>query len=97
MDETITLSTDSGALTVPENASPEQVAAIVAAVGAHIRDQRAAAALAADSGSDEETWDGNRFSFAGRLEGLNGSGNRVPRTAPTDGWTAAGRRDRFNR
>jgi hypothetical protein len=92
-----TVSTEAGQLTVPARASPEEAAAIAAAVGAHIQDQRRAAALAAQSGDDEETWDGERFAFAGRLEGLTGCGARVPREAPTDKWTATGRRDRFNR
>ncbi len=95
MDDT-TVSTDARRLNVPESATSEQVAAIAAAVGAHIRDQHAAAALAANA-EDGETWDGERFAFAGRVEGLTGRGVRVPRNAPTDRWTAAGRRDRFNR
>jgi hypothetical protein len=97
MDDTLAVSTDGGQLTVPATASPEQVAAIAAAVGAHIQDQQAAATLGAQSEKDEESWDGDRFTFAGRLEGLTGCGARVPRNAPTDKWTATGRRDRFDR
>ncbi|MFC7059705.1 acc operon protein [Halovenus salina] len=93
-EEDRTVSTPAGDLSVPENASPAQAAAIAAAVGAHLRDQRVAAAAAADT-DDEESWDGERFAFAGRLEATTGRGDRVPRDAPTDRWTAAGRRDRF--
>jgi len=94
-DDTDTLSTDFGQLRVPERASPAEVAAIAAAIGAHVRDQRLAAATATDD--EEQTWDGERFAFAGRLEGLTGAAIRVPRTAPTDKWTATGRRDRYDR
>jgi hypothetical protein len=89
-------STDAAELTVPADATPAQTAAIAAAIGAHVRDQRVAAALAREE-SNEDTWDGNRFQFAGRLEGLTGCPRRVPRGAPTDKWTATGRRDRYGR
>jgi hypothetical protein len=95
-EEDPTVSTPAGRLSIPASASPAQVAAIAAAVGAHIRDQRVATAAAADT-DDEETWDGKRFAFAGRLEATTDCSGRVPRAAPTDRWTAAGRRDRFNR
>ncbi len=82
------------ALTVPADAGPEETAAITAAVGAHLRD-RAAAAAAAAADDDEETWDGRRWTFAGRTRTLDGRAARVPDGAPTDAWTAAGRADRF--
>lgn len=94
-DDTRSVSTDAGRLNVPERASPAEVAAIAAAIGAHLRDQRLAARVTAQD--DEETWDGDRFAFAGRLEGLTGETSRVPRDAPTDKWTATGRRDRYDR
>lgn len=78
-------------LTLPPDADAREAAAIAAAVGAHIRDQEAAAAAAAD----EETWDGERWSFAGRVERLQRRTVRVPGDAPTDAWSAAGRTDRF--
>ncbi|WP_348610494.1 acc operon protein [Halobaculum rarum] len=78
-------------LTLPDDADDEEAAAILAAVGAHVRDSEAAAAAA----GGEETWDGKRWAFAGRLEALGGRGARVPRGAPTDAWTASGRTDRF--
>lgn len=78
-------------LTLPPDADEREAAAIAAAVGAHLRDQEVAAAAA----GEEETWDGARWSFAGRVERLQGRTVRVPRTAPTDAWSAAGRTDRF--
>jgi hypothetical protein len=82
-------------LDIPENADPDEAAAIVAAIGAHMRDQEVAAAAAAAS-EDEETWQGEQWTFAGRIEGLQGrSIRRVPQGAPTDAWTAASRADRF--
>jgi hypothetical protein len=81
-------------LDIPENADSEEAAAIIAAIGAHMRDQEAAAAAA--DGDDEETWYGEKWTFAGRLEGLQGrSIRRVPDGTPTDAWTAASRADRF--
>ena len=80
-------------LTLPEDADDEEAAAIVAAVGAHVRDSEAAAAAAAGDGA--ETWDGRRWAFAGRLDSLRGRAMRVPEGAPTDAWTASGRGDRF--
>nr|WP_276302089.1 acc operon protein [Halorussus sp. DT80] len=63
------------------------------AIGAHLRDQEAAAA--AEAADDEETWQGKRWSFAGRLRGLQGRAGRVPKGAPTDAWASSGRTDRF--
>ncbi|ERH13255.1 MAG: hypothetical protein J07HB67_02293 [halophilic archaeon J07HB67] len=82
------------ALTLPADAGPEETAAILAAVGAHLRDRAAAAAAAADE-TDEETWDGRRWAFAGRTRALDGRATRVPDGAPTDAWAASGRTDRF--
>lgn len=81
-------------LTIPDDASDAEAAAIVAAVGAHLRDSEAAAAEAA-AGESEPTWDGERWTFAGRVERLRNRRVRVPDGAPTDAWTAAGRADRF--
>ena len=78
---------------LPDDASTQEAAAIVAAVGAHLTDRdRAAAAAAAES---EPTWEGKRWRFAGRMEATRGRTERVPASAPTDEWTAAGRSDRF--
>nr|WP_144060791.1 acc operon protein [Salinarchaeum sp. Harcht-Bsk1] len=78
---------------IPPSATTEEAAAIVAAVGAHIRDREAAAAAAAAGG--EPSWEGERFTFAGRIEQLQGRSVRVPADAPRDAWTASGRTDRF--
>ncbi|ADB60619.1 hypothetical protein Htur_1734 [Haloterrigena turkmenica DSM 5511] len=80
-------------LDVPDDASDEETAAIAAAIGAHLHDQALAAAAAAANG--EETWDDRRWSFAGRIRSQQHRTVRVPREAPTDPWTAAGRTDRF--
>lgn len=79
-------------LTLPDDADDEEAAAIAAAVAAHLRDQEAAAAAGAD---EEETWDGERWAFAARVEALQNRTVRVPDAAPTDGWAAAGRTDRL--
>jgi hypothetical protein len=92
--ETMELETEAGTLTLPPTATAEEAAAIAAAVGTHLSDQQAAAAaLAAQSG--EETWEGKRWGYAGRLEAVQGRAERVPANAPTDEWTASGRTERF--
>lgn len=80
-------------LDLPDSASRREAAAIAAAVGAHLR----AEALAAEADGEAGTgWDGRRWTFAGRVSGLQGRRSaRVPREAPTDGWAAAGRTDRY--
>ena len=80
-------------LDIPETADEAEAAAIAAAVGAHLHDHALAAAVAA--ASDEESWDDNRWSFAGRVQSQQQRTVRVPRDAPTNPWTAAGRTDRF--
>jgi hypothetical protein len=82
-----------GDLTIPDDATDEEAAAIAAAIGSHLRAQAAVAAAAEDD--EEETWDGKRWAFAGRLRGLQGRDGRVPKSAPTDAWAASGRMDRF--
>jgi hypothetical protein len=72
-----------------DDADPDEAAAVVAAVHAHLRDGRVA------SSPPPETWDGKRWAFAGRMRALAGQSPRVPDGAPTDAWTAAGRADRF--
>ena len=79
---------------LPDDADPEEAAAILAAVSAHLRDREAAAAAAA-AASSSPTWDGERWTFAGRVERFPGGDGRVPDGAPTDPWTASGRVDRF--
>ncbi|WP_418285660.1 hypothetical protein [Halorubrum sp. DTA46] len=83
-------------LVIPEDADDAEAAAIAAAVGAHLRDGELAA-VAAAAEATEAGWDGDgkRWSFAGRVDRLSGRTVRVPASAPTDPWTAAGRADRF--
>jgi hypothetical protein len=72
-----------------DDAEPDEAAAVVAAVHAHLRDGRVAPS------APPETWDGARWAFAGRARALGGRPVRLPDTAPTDAWTAAGRADRL--
>jgi hypothetical protein len=77
---------------VPDSATPEETAAIAAAIEAHLDAERAAADE--DDGTGD-TWDGERWRFRGRIETLQSRSVRVPRDAPTDPWRAAGRTERF--
>ncbi|MFC4437341.1 MULTISPECIES: hypothetical protein [Natrialbaceae] len=79
-------------LELPDDADSEEAAAIVAAIGAHLHDQALAAAAASE---DEKTWDNRRWAFSGRIRAQQQRHVRVPRDAPTDPWSAAGRTDRF--
>ncbi|ELY42433.1 hypothetical protein [Natronorubrum sulfidifaciens] len=81
-------------LDIPDDATEAEAAAIAAAVGAHLHDHALAVAAAA-AASGEETWDGKRWSFAGRVRAHQSRTVRVPRDAPTDPWSAAGRTSRF--
>ena len=91
----IELESDAGTVSLPPSATDEEAAAIAAAIGAHLNDQQAAAAAAQAAQDGEESWDGKRWGYAGRLEGTQGRTARVPTTAPTDEWTASGRTERF--
>jgi len=73
-----------------EAASNPEAAAIAAAIAEYLDEETA-------DTDPAETWNGKRFQFAGRIAGLTGCARRVPRGAPTDEWTAAGRADRFER
>ncbi len=79
-------------ISVPDDATEAEAAAIAAAVSAHLARLEAEAAAAV---SDEASWDGEKWTFAGRLDAVDGHADRVPDGAPTDPWTAAGRSDRF--
>lgn len=86
---------DPSQLALPDDADDAEAAAIAVAVAAHLRDQEAAAAAAAAEGDAEPTWEGERWSFAGRVDTLQNRTVRVPTDAPRDAWSAAGRTDRF--
>mgnify|MGYP000203418568 CR=1 FL=1 len=74
-------------LSLPDDATDEEAAAIAAAIAA------AAAAAAARSAP---TWEGEKWSFAGRVAAASGRRVRhVPDGAPREKWTAAARADRF--
>ena len=79
-------------LDLPEHAEEDEAAAIAAAISAHLTDLARAAAAAA---AEDDGWDGRRWAFAGRIESLTRQSVRVPDGAPTDPWSAAGRRDRM--
>jgi hypothetical protein len=78
-----------GTLRLPGTADSEEAAAIAAAVRAHLAAEELAAAAVDRS---TPTWEGRRWTFAGRTGGAR---RRIPLGAPTDAWTAAGRVDRF--
>ena len=85
-------------LSIPDDADNEEAAAIAAAIAAHVSDgERAATAVAAAAAAEPgPTWNGEKWTFAGRMESTSGQRiGRVPDGAPTDKWTAAGRADRF--
>ncbi|RQH00411.1 hypothetical protein [Natrarchaeobius oligotrophus] len=81
-------------LELPDDADDEEAAAIAAAIGAHLHDHALAAAAAA-AADDEERWEDRRWAFGGRMRAQKQRHVRVPRDAPSDPWTAAGRTDRF--
>jgi hypothetical protein len=96
MDEQMrSVQIDGHRVRLPPDASASEAAAISAAMGAHLRDQQAAAAVTERSDDSDDGWDGERFAFAGRLDGVGIGSRRVQRTVPTDRWTAAGRTDRY--
>ncbi|WP_066413818.1 hypothetical protein [Halorubrum aethiopicum] len=81
-------------LRIPDDADDEEAAAIAVAVAAHLRDREVAAADEGEAAGDSG-WRGDRWGFVGRLESVRGRRARVPETAPSDPWAAAGRLDRF--
>ena len=72
---------------VPDDADEEEAAAIVAAVSAYLAEE--------DAEASEETWEGKRWTFAGRTDAVVGQSLRPRDGTPTDAWTAAGRADRL--
>jgi len=70
---------------IPESATPDEAAAIAAAVGAHLRDRRTVAVAAAATEADDEGL--SPWGLAGRREALTGDPGRPPAGAPSDRWT----------
>jgi hypothetical protein len=75
-------------LRIPDDADDEEAAAIAAV----IRRLTAEAETETDDGSGRQR---DRWRFAGRVEALQNRRVRVPREAPRDEWSAAGRTGRF--
>ncbi|MFB6296458.1 MAG: acc operon protein [Halobacteriales archaeon] len=82
-------------LDIPNAATPEEAAAIAAAIDAYLSEEAAAVAAGEAAGDGTETWEGERWRFAGRLEALGGRPARAPADAPRDPWRAAERSKRF--
>jgi hypothetical protein len=80
-------------LSIPDDASDDEAAAIAAVLSAHLRDQEVAAAAAASD--TEETWQDRKWAFAGRVDALQSRTTRVPDGTPTNAWVAASRTERF--
>ena len=82
---------------VPEDADEDETAAIAAALNAYVGMQvRALAEAEAETGNEEgRRWADRRWSFAGRIGDVQRRRVRVPRYAPSDPWTAAGRTRRM--
>ncbi|MFB6104534.1 MAG: acc operon protein [Halobacteriaceae archaeon] len=79
-------------VSVPPDADPDEAAAIVAAVQAHLAAEREDAD---GTGVPDEPWPGRRWTFTGRIQATQSRTVRVPEDAPADAWTAAGRTDRY--
>ncbi len=78
---------------IPDSATPEEAAAIAAAVGAYL-DAREDAPDTGERARDNG-WDGDRWRFRGRIKALQSRSVRVPKDAPSDPWQATGRTERF--
>jgi hypothetical protein len=74
-------------LHVPPDATPDEAAAITAAVERWL----AAETRAREDEAVTSDWDDRRFAFAGRVAKLTGTAVEVPNGAPADPWTAMGR------
>lgn len=81
---------ETAAIAIPD-ADGDETAAIAAALTAYLRAEE----LAISRTTGDDTWEGTRWSFTGRLAGLDIRSDRVPLSAPTNPWTAAGRADRY--
>jgi hypothetical protein len=74
-------------LVLPDDADPNEAAAIAAALSAYLQESSAD-----DEDADESvSWSGRRWAYAGRLKSTAGRERRVPNDAPANPWAAAGR------
>lgn len=79
-------------LDLPDHADPDEAAAIAAAIEAHLSSLRSPDGEGATA---QESWDGRKWAFAGRMDRLEQRPVRVSDDTPRDPWTAAGRLDRL--
>lgn len=92
-DQTVTVGDK--LLALPTEATAHEAAAIAAAVGASLQDERERAAPTdGPTGADTARSRRDRFRFAGRTAAVTGIARRCPRCVPADNWTAAGRLER---
>ncbi|MFB6252999.1 MAG: acc operon protein [Halobacteriaceae archaeon] len=75
---------------IPDRATADETAAIIAAITSHLATVRAES-----EEQDQQYWSGNRWSYQGRIEQLQSRTTRVPTYAPKNKWKSAGRTDRF--
>jgi hypothetical protein len=81
-----TLGTD---VRIAEQATDEEAVAIASAIGAHLRDRRAAAAAAQHSA--DETEHADPWSLAGRLEAVGACSQSRPSVKRGTEWKVSGR------
>lgn len=79
-------------LDLPDHADSDEAAAIAAAVEAYLSSLRSSDGEVATA---EESWDGRKWAFAGRMDRLAQRPVRVSEDTPRDPWTASGRLDRL--
>ncbi|WP_372478992.1 hypothetical protein ACAH01_09340 [Halomicrobium sp. HM KBTZ05] len=77
-------------VSLPDDASPSEAAAIASAISAHVTDRQRAGAAAAAAASDSEPEYANEWVLEGRLERF-GKRRRPQRVERGDEWKAAGR------
>ena len=73
-------------LTIEPTPSPEEGAAIAAAIAAHQR-----ANNVTDDGTAPDTWEGKQWQYAGRIEQVTGRCVTPPRELPANPWSMMGR------
>lgn len=75
-------------LDIPDDADPEEVAAIATAIRSFTTEEQ-------ENDESQPAWQGDRWAFTGRICTLQQRKIRTPTRAPSDAWSAAGRTDRF--